>query len=80
MSSNLSTTVRISRTSINMHGSCSERPCKASTNHLRYGKDLLYTILKEVVKRNFRFPECRAGAKGIDASCLSWFFPAAPED
>jgi hypothetical protein len=49
-------------------------------HHLPYGHDLLYTILKEAVERNFRFPECWPGAKALDASCLDWFFPPAPED
>ena len=53
---------------------------RQALHHLRYGHDLLYTILKEAVERNFRFPECWAGAKALDASCLDWFFPAAPED
>ena len=55
-------------------------PARQALHHLRYGHDLLYTILKEAVERNFRFPECWAGAEALDASCLDWFFPAAPED
>jgi hypothetical protein len=62
-------------------GSCSKQSCNGKhSHHLRYGYDLLYTILKEAVERNFRFPECWAGAKGIDPSCLDWFFSAAPND
>jgi hypothetical protein len=53
---------------------------RQALHHLRYDQDLLYTILKEAVEWNFRFPECWARAKALDASCLDWFFPAAPED